>query len=90
MCNFEIFQTLLDHGSDIHEVDVANMGYNFPITLASAISSHQFITKLCQFGLDVSVCFRKGLEIEIFSYVFYMTFLRPAKLPLWSKPSSNV
>lgn len=56
MGNFDIFNSLLDHGGDIHEVN--NDVGMFPTTMASGLSDHRFIKKLCQLGLDISVLFQ--------------------------------
>lgn len=55
MWNFDIFDTLLAHGADIHGIDPV-IGA-FPATIATALSNHRFITRLCQLGLDTSVLF---------------------------------
>ncbi|CBY07918.1 unnamed protein product [Oikopleura dioica] len=54
--NFDIFDMLLLHGADIHEVNV-NVG-DFPTTFASALSDHRFITRLLQMGLDADYFFK--------------------------------
>ena len=54
--NFDIFDMLLLHGADIHEVNV-NVG-DFPTTFASALSDHRFITRLLEMGLDADYFFK--------------------------------
>ena len=53
--NMEIFEMLLDHGADIHEV-CPEVGL-YPAAMASALTDYRFITKLCQLGLDTSTLF---------------------------------
>ena len=70
--NPAMFDDLLEHGADIHEVHQAFTGYDFPVTMASTIGNHRFVTKLCQLGMDTSICFRLNLQASI----FYLTPLR--------------
>ena len=53
--NFPIFNLLIENGATINEVDV-DVG-NFPITISTALSNHQFVARLCKLGLDVSQLF---------------------------------
>ena len=58
MGNPPMFDDLLEHGADIHEIDQNFTGYEFPVTMASTINNHRFVTKLCKLGIDTSICFR--------------------------------